>query len=236
MKLFIAVLGCALLVTMGCSHVSVKSAPYVSGVWVDESYLRALRHSLSPKAALVATGIPAFALDKNSTMLVTYVFHEGGEYSIKRIDPFSGRIVLSADSAFKSLVYVGDRIHAVYVYHDREISTEFSRIASFQEDLQGTVGSYVSSLVLNGRYENTDGRTYSFESPSTNWDGQDYVYRVWLDYVEFTPVDVICVKTKEVDRPCKTYGFATNGAMLQIYEYNEDAKAIGRLITELYKK
>ena len=55
-----------------------------------------------------------------------------------------------------------------------------------------------------------------------------------LDFIEFEPLDVVCEANEQ--GICQTmYGFAANGSVLQLYEYNDDTKQIGKRLFELTK-
>jgi hypothetical protein len=83
--------------------------------------------------------------------------------------------------------------------------------------------------VLAGDYHDPDGKRYVFTARGANWNGRPFKYRIFLDYIEFDPLDVLC----EIDEKgaCGTfYGFATNRGVLQIYRYDVDSKEIGGLL------
>jgi len=227
------------LFIVGCSHALIKTGFPIEGTWLNESYIRALQNSNSPKAASVVAEISIIEIDKNiKTIIIGYNFHEAISYTIENIDRLSGNFKLAEETySIKSITYADNRIRVCYeTYDNRVVSAEFSQISPFRNQDMEVVYPYVAQIVLSGEYSDAKDRVYTFGPRIMNWDGQSYEYVIQLDYIEFTPIDVICAKKEGSDEPCKEYGFVTNGALLDIYEYDYDNKTIGKLVLALVKK
>ena len=224
----------------GCSHMPARVDYALDGVWMDESYIRILQASLSPKAASSVTDIPVLQIDRDKkTLTVSYKsFHEIGYYAIKHINHRTGEMILEAPNhTFKSVSVIGDRIVTEYQSYDKRlVSAKFVKISPPADAIEDAVYPYVAQVVLVGDYRDDKGRPYSFGPRTLNWAGQNFEYGIWIDFALFKPIDVIAMKKEGTDEAYKTYGFATNGEILQLYDYNDDSKRIGELILELEKQ
>jgi hypothetical protein len=229
----------ALFLVAGCSHVPARVGFALDGIWMDESYRRVLQTSLSPKAASSITDIPVLRIDKDKkTLTVSYSFHEEDYCAIKHISNGTGNIALETpDHTLKAVSVVDERIVAEYESYDKRlVSAGFVKISPPIDAIEDAVHPYVAQVVLAGDYRDDQGRLYSFGPRTLNWAGQSYEYGIWVDFVLFTPMDVIAMKKEGTDEDYKTYGFATNGVILQLYEYDDDTKRIGNLVLELRKE
>ena len=208
------------------------------GVWCDEAYLRVLKNSNSPKAAFAASQIPALLVDMaQKTVGMSYQFHEMPVFAIQGVDA-SGVVTLAEPpSEMKSLVFLenDNKIRLEYTdYQGEAITATFIKIASDISDFQQTLDAYLTGLVLSGEYKDDAGNVYRFDGQNADWKGKQFRYAILMDFVEFMPIDMLC-ETNE-DGICQTmYGFAARGVVLQIYEYNDDIKQIGKHLHELVK-
>ena len=208
------------------------------GIWCDEAYLRVLKNSNSPKAAFAASQIPALVVDMTQkTVGMSYQFHEMPEFTTQEIDA-SGVVTLAEPPAeIKSLVFLENenKIRLEYAdYQGESITATFVKVASDIEDVQQTLDAYLTALVISGDYKDDAGNVYRFDGQNADWNGKAFQYAVLFDFVEFMPIDMLC-ETGE-NGICQTmYGFAARGSVLQIYEYNDDIKRIGKHLFELLK-
>lgn len=208
------------------------------GVWCDETYLRVLKNSSSPKAAFAAAQIPALLVDMaQKTVGMSYQFHEMPVFSIQNIDA-SGAVTLAEPSLeMKSLVFLEkeNKIRLEYTdYHDESITATFIKVFPDIEDFQQKLDVYLTGLIISGEYKDEAENIYRFDGQNADWNGKAFRYAVLFDFVEFMPIDMLC-ETGE-NGICQTmYGFAARGSVLQIYEYNDDIKQIGKHLLELLK-
>lgn len=224
----------SILVLGGCSHPILGSSQSLQGIWMNDAYLRVLKRSFSPKAASAVTEFPVLTIDAATrTIAVVVNFHEGLQCEIAGADAASGHINLHSEcvsGGIKSIRSEEGKLHLEYEASDGSIiSTQYSRISSETHDVDGVVESFVAQVVLAGDYHDPDGKRYVFTARGASWNGRPFKYRIFLDYIEFDPLDVLC----EIDEKgaCGTfYGFATNRGVLQIYRYDVDSKEIGGLL------
>jgi len=208
------------------------------GIWCDEAYLRVLKNSNSPKAAFAASQIPALRVNMaQKTIGVVYQFHEMPEFGIQDVEA-SGVVTLAEPPAeIKSLIFLENenKIRLEYAdYQGEVITATFVKVASDIEDVQQTLDAYLTTLVISGDYKDDAGNVYRFDGQNADWNGKAFKYAVLFDFVEFMPIDMLC-ETGE-NGICQTmYGFAARGSVLQIYEYNDDIKRIGKHLLELLK-
>lgn len=208
------------------------------GIWCDETYLRVLKNSNSPKAAFAASQIPALRVDMQHNMIgMTFQFHEMPEFAIQGVDA-SGVVTLAEPPAdMTSLVFLENenKIRLEYAdYQGETITTTFTKVASDITDFQQTLDAYLTALVISGEYKDDAGNVYRFDGQNADWNGKKFQYSILFDFVEFMPIDMLC-ETGE-NGLCQTmYGFAARGSVLQIYEYNDDIKQIGKHLLELLK-
>ena len=91
MKKFI----CGMILFFGIVQSCAASAADWQGIWCDETYLRVLKNSNSPKAAFAAAEIPALFVDMTQkTVGISYQFHEMPEFVIQNVDA-SGVVTLA---------------------------------------------------------------------------------------------------------------------------------------------
>ncbi len=98
------------------------------------------------------------------------------------------------------------------------------------------INPYVAQIVFSGEYRDAENRVYTFGPSIMNWDGQPYEYHIQLDFIVFTPLDVIWIRKKGSDDLWKPYCFATNGNILDLYEYDYDNKTVGKNAITLFRK
>ncbi len=222
----------------GVFHAFAAIAADWQGIWCDETYLRVLKNSNSPKAAFAAAQIPALRVDMaQKTIGMVYQFHEMPEFAITSVDA-SGLVTLAEpQSDIKSLVFLEkeNKIRLEYTdYEGEAITATFTKVAPDIEDFQQTLDAYLTGLVISGEYKDDAGNVYRFDGQNADWNGKQFRYSILLDFVEFMPIDMLCETDK--DGICQTmYGFAARGSVLQIYEYNDDIKRIGKHLHELVK-
>ncbi len=228
--------GIALL--FGVFHAFAASAADWQGIWCDEAYLRVLKNSNSPKAAFAASQIPALIVDMaQKTVGMVYQFHEMPEFAITSVDASGLVTLVEPQSDIKSLVFLenDNKIRLEYAdYQGEAITATFVKIASDISDFHQTLDAYLTGLVISGEYKDEAGNVYRFDGQNADWNGKQFQYSLLFDFVEFMPIDMLC-ETGE-NGICQTmYGFAARGSVLQIYEYNDEIKRIGKLLFELMK-
>jgi hypothetical protein len=171
--------------------------------------------------------------------MIGFNFHEGISYTIENIDRLSGNFRLTEPTyGIKSITYINERIRVTYESnHYRIVSAEFSRISPLRNQDMDVINPYVAQIVFfGGEYRDADDRVYTFGPSIVNWDGQPYEYTIQLDFIEFTPMDVIWIRKKGPDDPWKPYCFATNGNILDLYEYDYENKTVGKNLISLLRK
>ena len=219
-------------------HAFVTNAADWQGIWCDEAYLRVLKNSNSPKAAFAASQIPALLVDMAQKKIgMLYQFHEMPEFAIQSVDA-SGAVTLTESPAeMTSLAFLENENKIRFEYTDYQgeaITAMFIKVAEKIADFQQTLDAYLTGLVVSGEYKDDAGNVYRFDGQNADWNGKKFQYGILFDFVEFMPIDMLC-ETGE-NGICQTmYGFAARGVVLQIYEYNDDIKQIGKHLHELVK-
>jgi hypothetical protein len=237
LKLFFVIIS----IIMISSSYSYAKDMHIDGTWLNELYIHVLKKSLSPKAASAVAQNSTIEIDsKSKTFFISWNFHEGNDFKIDNINKSTGRIKLKEDINIlnTNIIYKNDHIViSDKSENNKNVIIEFSRISScLDNEKDDVINAYVAQVVLVGKYEDEDGRLYTFGTNTLDWDGQIYEYKIQLDYVEYTPLDIIYVKKHGTKQSQKEFGFATNGALLQLYEYDDNTKKIGKLVYQLTKK
>jgi hypothetical protein len=240
MRLIGAIIALSLVLLPGCTSTPREQTSPLSGIWMDQLYKTLLQNSFSPKAAHAAAEIPVIEIDEeNRTLTAVYRFHEVGKYAIRNISRVSGRIMLNDENKeFHSVTFSDDRLFVRYnsIFEGDPVEARFVRILPLSDDTDKAVEVYAASVVLDGIYKGDEGKTYAFHSPVVDWNEEVFRYVVWIDFVMFTPMDVLCLIRDDDKRCAETYGFATNGSLLQLYEYDLDTNRTGKLVLELVKQ
>jgi len=206
------------------------NAETIEGIWIDQNYLMVLKNSLSPKAASSASETPSITIDKDRIFLSLH-FHESEEYQIKTYEEKTGKIILKDNGLIDSVVLSAGNLIVNYKINNESITAKFIKLPSNVIDEE----QYLSQIVLSGRYRDKDNNEYVFQNGNVIWNGKAMKYFILFDYVEFMPLSSICV-TDNTGKNKVWYGFVTNGRMLQLYEYDDDAKKIIKLILDLEKE
>ena len=234
MKKFI----CGMILFFGIVQSFAASAADWQGIWCDEAYLRTLRTSYSPKAAFAASHIPMLLVDMaQKTVGVSYHMHEMPVFTISSVDA-SGAVALAEQPQdILSLTFLEKDNKIRLEYTDGQlgkITATFINISPEIDRFEQTFGAYMNAIVLAGDYQDEAGNPYHFDTQNADWNGNQFRYAMMLDFIEFEPLDVVCEANEQ--GICQTmYGFAANGSVLQLYEYNDDTKQIGKRLFELTK-
>ncbi len=228
------------ILIISCSYSYAKDIQ-LDGTWLNKLYIHVLNNSLSPRAASAVAQNSTIEIDSQSrTFFMSWNFHEGNDFKIDNIDKSTGRIKLKEDINILHTTVTYKKDHIIISEkpeNNKNNITEFSRISPYRDTKKSSViSAYVAQIVLVGKYKDEEGRLFTFSDNTLNWDGQIYEYEIQLDYVEYTPLDVIYVRKPGAKHSQKAFGFATNGALLQLYEYDDNIKKIGKLVHQLTKK
>lgn len=218
------------------SVASVTAQAQLAGVWIDQAYWQTLQRSYSPRAAIAASQIPLLTVSAEADrMALSLNMHEMPEYAITRYDRDSGNIQLATEADFvRSLIFDGNHLSLHYTLDDTPATAHFTRIAKAGQDPEISLAHQVAEQILAGNYHNRNNRPYHFSSTTANWEGEQFNYRIILDYVMFSPMDLLC--RTNAQGGCETlYGFAANGNIVQIYAYDGDTFQLGQLLLELTK-
>jgi hypothetical protein len=211
----------------------------LEGVWLNQDYAQALKHTCSPRAAVALHTIPLLWVSAEGTHLsLSLNMHEMPEFKIENYDRNSGVINLSPEADFvRSLHLSGETLHLEYFFPEETArSARFFRVAAAAEEaeLQTTVETWVAQQLLVGEYQDQEGNSYHFTPSEVDWKGERFTYQIILDYVLFAPMDLLCQNNAE--RTCDTvYAFTCTGNIMQIYTYNDETMRIGHLLVELSK-
>jgi hypothetical protein len=207
------------------------NAETIEGIWVDQNYLMVLQNSLSPKAASSASEIPTITIEGDRIFLSLH-FHESAEYQIKAYEEKNGKIILNDNESFiNSIILTSGNLIVNYQMNNQILTATFIKLPSSVNDEE----QYLSQIVVSGRYRDKDNKEYVFQNGNMIWNGKTMKYFILFDYVEFIPLSTMCISDKN-DKNRVWYGFVTNGVMLQIYKYDDDAKKIIKLILDLEKE
>jgi len=222
-----------------CAH-NVVAEPLIGdqlgGIWINKTYLSFLKESLSFKAASQSTHFPALIYNpKIKELMLVLNFHEGVTVKVKQIDSISGAFIFeSPNPTLKSLVFK-DSLCIAELRHDSTIlKQEYVRISEQYNDYYRQIGKFLAREILVGQYRDKN-NVIVFEDEISIWNGKKFKYKPVLSYVEFIPIDAFVLLDSN-GHYSKIFGFATNGAMFQIYELDENAKVIKALLYDLTKK
>jgi hypothetical protein len=236
----------SLLIIVSGWSIETSANDALNGIWIDTEYLQAMQVSHSPRTAFALVDWPILSINLEKHILSWTNYHEMVESRIQAIDP-AGNIILQSIDSTGNLISLANptnihvfnvsqnTIHMEYTIDNRQVVRAFSKITSETHDIDAVIYPYFEQLVLAGEYTDQSDRQFIFDRHFANLNGHQFSYMIFLDYTEYTPIDAFCeVNAKSLCQ--KTYGFITNGKTLLIYEYDDDAKTIGKLLHVLQKK
>ncbi|GEM_PF-5781799 len=208
----------------------------LAGIWSNDDYLNALQRTHSPRAAIALHPVPLLWIDADGKRLaISMNMHEMPEYAIQTIAPSGALRLASAEDWISALQFKKGALTLTHRLDDITTHARFSRVAGAGQEVDTFFAHFVAERLLAGEYSGEQDRRYRFSATEADWNGERFAYTVVLDYVEFSPIDLLC--RADTHGPCQTlYGFVIANNALQIYQYDADAHRIGPLLLDLTRR
>ncbi|MGB7566989.1 MAG: hypothetical protein WBM07_03955 [Chitinivibrionales bacterium] len=209
----------------------------LNGIWVDSIYLSRLKATLSPRTAFLP--LPELvAIQLNSSiknLQFSLNFHEGLDANYDKIDKKG--LLSPSDrwpNSIKTIAMQNSKLIVISIDSTVNSKQIFEKVTNDTGNTYRIFSKIIGSLTIRGKYRDSLDHKYIFKNEFVEWNGKIRKYFIEADYVEFTPLDVICFEDS-AGRCNESYGYITNGNLFQMYEYNDYTKRIGKLYIELFK-
>jgi hypothetical protein len=220
---------------------SISKEPEVNlcGVWLDSNYIARTKATLSPKAAfLPSLSLVAIQIEtKHKSINFSYDFHQ--QLSGKYINVDNNNNIVPAYPPWP------ENINAIRIKNGNIIlikkdstgihTNVFIKVSSDTGNITNIVSHLIGSWTIKGEYKDSNNLKYSFNAKDGVWNGKPFKYSIEVDFVEFCPMDMLCIEDS-IGQCNEAYFFVTNGAFMQLYKYDDDNRSIGKLILSVYKE